>query len=99
MAYYMKQENFAFTLAYHIHNKPQMSILNTNVDYIDYNPSYQPRRIMKICHRIHNSEFHQTIFRYHSMNSTNPISIKVWKLSKNAIKTKNCNLFNHWNFN
>ena len=29
---------------------------------------------------------------------TNPISIKVGTLSKNAIETKNCNLLNHWNF-
>ena len=30
--------------------------------------------------------------------NTNPISIKDGKLSKNAIKTKNCHLLNHLNF-
>ena len=34
----------------------------------------------------------QTVFMY------KPISINVGTLSKNAIKTKNCNLFNHLNF-
>ena len=29
---------------------------------------------------------------------TNPIYIKVGTLSKNAIKTKDCNLLNHLNF-
>ena len=28
----------------------------------------------------------------------NSISIKVWALFKNAIKTKNCNMLNHLNF-
>ena len=30
--------------------------------------------------------------------NTNPILVKVGTLSKNAIKTKNCNLVNHLNF-
>ena len=34
----------------------------------------------------------------HKHTCTNPISIKVGTLSKNAIKTKNCNLLDHLNF-
>ena len=78
----------------------RMIITNSLCIYALYSPDYwllythrQGCREIGILYCVQCIEF----MSIHSEN-TNPISIKVGTLSKNAIKTNNCNLLNHLNF-